>query len=277
MNPAEKPNAKKKHQTTTQRNQNLQHQRNTTTTNRNIPDSEEISSYTDVMHLHSSRQRNVCILCPFAEPLHFLSWLLVSNQIVCHMHVLLQWFNSPESSAVQEKAEVVTVPGRPHRVVCIAPRASAGYRGCIPWWRNLTIQSSPPVSQAGCLSLGHWLTWSWWATDQSALSPTLQGNRSSWQDLYEGCAASRARVSVSVCLSRSKHALLSVSLSLTRTHTPSLSESLPLCSQPIYTPSCKLGSHSLNIHEVLPQYDGGRGVKRGRSGGNHRLCQLKFH
>lgn len=171
MNPAEKPNAKKKHQTTTQRNQNLQHQRNTTTTNRNIPDSEEISSYTDVMHLHSSRQRNVCILCPFAEPLHFLSWLLVSNQIVCHMHVLLQWFNSPESSAVQEKAEVVTVPGRPHRVVCIAPRASAGYRGCIPWWRNLTIQSCSPVSQASSLSL--WAAGSHGAADQAAPSRKL--------------------------------------------------------------------------------------------------------
>lgn len=37
----------------------------------------------------------------------------------------------------------VTVPGRLRRVVYTAPQASAGYRGCIPWWRRSHHPGSP--------------------------------------------------------------------------------------------------------------------------------------
>lgn len=37
----------------------------------------------------------------------------------------------------------VTVPGRLRRVVYNAPQASAGYRGCIPWWRQITPSRFP--------------------------------------------------------------------------------------------------------------------------------------
>lgn len=38
---------------------------------------------------------------------------------------------------------MVTVPGTLRRVVYIAPGASAGYRGCIPWWRRSHHPRSP--------------------------------------------------------------------------------------------------------------------------------------
>lgn len=45
--------------------------------------------------------------------------------------------------SVKNSCSSVTVPGRLHRVVYIAPQASAGYRGCIPWWRRSHHPGSP--------------------------------------------------------------------------------------------------------------------------------------
>lgn len=75
------------------------------------------------------------------------------------------------SRSEEGRSGLVTLPGRLHRVVCIAPQASAGYRGCIPWWRNLTIQSCSPVSQASSFSL--WAAGSHGAADQAAPSRKL--------------------------------------------------------------------------------------------------------
>lgn len=49
----------------------------------------------------------------------------------------------PKKSLKNSSWGLVTVPGRLHRVVYIAPWASAGYRGCIPWWTRSHHPGSP--------------------------------------------------------------------------------------------------------------------------------------
>lgn len=48
-----------------------------------------------------------------------------------------------EAAPPEACRSLVTVPGTLRRVVYIAPRASAGYRGCIPWWRRSHHPRSP--------------------------------------------------------------------------------------------------------------------------------------
>lgn len=165
---------------------------------------------------------------------------------------------------------MVTVPGTLRRVVYIAPGASAGYRGCIPWWRRSHHPRSPSSQEEEKQQLSCFFFFS------SLNSLPLQcdvsffhSRTTTWADRIDFPLACGSISPLSLVLHTHTHTRTHHTHSCTHTYTltaplpscftclpptPSLSSFLlsfwrPATEIGFIRPSCLLSSCSLNIHE----------------------------
>lgn len=155
----------------------------------------------------------------------------------------------------------VTVPGGLRRVVYTAPQASAGYRGCIPWWRRSHHPGSPlqPPRQE---EKKQQISSSLWTDSLSPLCvffffffppPRLWADRIDFPPAC-GCISLSSASSLPRTLPPLPPPRLTCSLpfsgALSLSLSPLLSSRRAGCQSPaIYTPSCLLSRRSLIIHE----------------------------
>lgn len=159
----------------------------------------------------------------------------------------------PKKSLKNSSWGLVTVPGRLHRVVYIAPWASAGYRGCIPWW----TRSHHPGSPSSHSDRKREEADIFFFSSLNRLPPSALGLFSSATPLLWLTGLTSPQL---VAVSFSAQPRLSHTLPppFLASHAPSLSDALSaFCwayggqcqSSAIYSPSCLLSGRSLIIHE----------------------------